>query len=234
MEDMERYGDYNELDESPSQNPVTTVLKAVAVAVCFSVIVFLAFRIILFNYYPAEIKQLYFNDALTAYYNSVNGKIEVLTKDIDNPYDDADEGNFFCDNLLVIPGANQVQVSLRFNDAICEIFLEKYGVDIKELGFDAFAFTLLSDPADKDSENVVLSEDPEIITNSFLMYRYAKLVFDDVDFSFDDAARDSEWLVLEIELLGAAKETVFKVLLHKNFADSTKFDKYNPSGKEHP
>ena len=50
MEDMEHYGDYNEVDEAPSKNPVTTVLKVVLAAVCFLVIGFLAFRIIIFNY----------------------------------------------------------------------------------------------------------------------------------------------------------------------------------------
>lgn len=234
MEDMERYGDYNEIDEAPSKNPVTTVLKFVLAAVCFLVIGFLAFRIIIFNYYPTEIKNLYFNDTLTAYYNSTGGDMEVLTQELRAPYDDEDAGNFFCDNLFVITGAGQLQVSLRYNDAIEAIFLEKYGVDISESGFDAFTFRLVRNPLTEEGEPVVLAENPEIIRDSLIMYRYAKLVFDGVEFGLDEGENKAEWIRLEIELVGAKKPTVFMIPVYENNSDYSSFDEYKLSAKERP
>ena len=234
MEDMERYGDYNEVDEAPSKNPVTTVLKVVLAAVCFAVIGFLLFRIIIFNYYPREIKNLYFNDTLTAYYNSTGGDMEVLTQELRAPYDDEDDGNFFCDNLFVITGAGQLQVSLRYNDAIEESFLEKYGVDISESGFDAFTFRLVRNPLTDEGEPVVLAENPEIIRDSLIMYRYAKLVFDGVEFGLDEGENKAEWIRLEIELVGAKKPTVFMIPVYENNSDYSSFDEYKLSAKERP
>ena len=234
MEDMERYGDYNEIDEAPSKNPVTTVLKFVLAAVCFLVIGFLAFRIIIFNYYPREIKNLYFNDTLTAYYNSTGGDMEVLTQELRAPYDDEDDGNFFCDNLFVIMGAGQLQVSLRYNDAIEASFLEKYGVDISESGFDAFTFRLVRNPLTEEGEPVVLAENPEIIRDSLIMYRYAKLVFDGVEFGLDEGENKAEWIRLEIELVGAKKPTVFMIPVYENNSDYSSFDEYKLSAKERP
>ena len=234
MEDMERYGDYNEIDEAPSKNPVTTVLKFVLAAVCFLVIGFLAFRIIIFNYYPREIKNLYFNDTLTAYYNSTGGDMEVLTQELRAPYDDEDDGNFFCDNLFVITGAGQLQVSLRYNDAIEASFLEKYGVDISESGFDAFTFRLVRNPLTEEGEPVVLAENPEIIRDSLIMYRYAKLVFDGVEFGLDEGENKAEWIRLEIELVGAKKPTVFMIPVYENNSDYSSFDEYKLSAKERP
>ena len=234
MEDMERYGDYNEVDEAPSKNPVTTVLKVVLAAVCFAVIGFLLFRIIIFNYYPREIKNLHFNDTLTAYYNSTGGDMEVLTQELRAPYDDEDDGNFFCDNLFVITGADQLQVSLRYNDAIHAIFYEKYGVDISKSGFDAFTFRLVRNPLTDDGEPVLLAENPEIITDSLMMYRYAKLVFDGVEFGLDEGENKAEWIRLEIELLGTEKPTVFMIPVYENHSDYSSFDEYKLSAKERP
>ena len=221
MEDMERYGDYNEIDEAPSKNPVTTVLKFVLAAVCFLVIGFLAFRIIIFNYYPTEIKNLYFNDTLTAYYNSTGGDMEVLTQELRAPYDDEDDGNFFCDNLFVITGAGQLQVSLRYND-------------ISESGFDAFTFRLVRNPLTEEGEPVVLAENPEIIRDSLIMYRYAKLVFDGVEFGLDEGENKAEWIRLEIELVGEKKPTVFMIPVYENHSDYSSFDEYKLSAKERP
>ena len=67
MDDMERYGDYNEIDEPPKKSGVLTAIKLIAAIICISVIGLLAFRIFTFNYYPASMKKLYFNETLTAF-----------------------------------------------------------------------------------------------------------------------------------------------------------------------
>ena len=237
MEDMERYGDYNEVDESPSKNPVTAVLKAIAVTLCFTVIGFIAFRLVIFNYYPASMSKLYFNDTLAEYYEATGGDMGVQTQEMRFPYDDPDKGYFFCDNLFVIEGAGQIQVSLRFNDAIYESFKEEYGVDISELGADAFRFSLARDPLstdDKTVEAIEIATVSDVVEDSLMMYRYYKLVFDGVDLGLDEGEEKVEWLRLEIELLGTKKKTVFKVPIYENNDSYSEFKDYKPSKGEIP
>ena len=80
MSDFERYGDYNEIDEAPEKSRVGLIIKIVALVLCFSVVGFLALRMISFNYYPKAMKDLYFGDELTALYERNGGNIEVLTQ----------------------------------------------------------------------------------------------------------------------------------------------------------
>ena len=234
MEDMERYGDYNEIDEAPSKNPVVVGLKILVGVVCFAVIGLLLFRIILFNYYPASMTKLYFNDTLTELYNAKGGSIAVKTQDIRFPYDDPDRGNFFCDNLFVIEDADQLQVSLRFNDAIFDSFKQEYGVDISELGAQAFRFSLVRDPIEEKGDPIEIAATPDIVADQLLMYRYYKLVFDKVDFGLDEGENKVEWIRLEIELLGAKEKTVFAVPIYENNKDYSEFKDYRLSSGEKP
>ena len=234
MEDMERYGDYNEFDEPPTKNPVTMVIKAIALILCFTVIGFIAFRLIIFNYYPKTMSRLYFNDTLTEYYDATGGDIGALTQKMRFPYDDPDKGHFFCDNLIVIEGAEQIQLSLRFNSALYETLLTECGVDISELGADAFRFSLVRDPITDDGEPIEIAVVSDIVEDSFLMYRYFKLVFDGVELGLDEGEEKVEWLRLEIELLGAKEKTVFAVPIYENNDSYSEFKDYRIAKGECP
>ena len=91
MEDFERYGDYNEIDEPPSKNKMNLILAISAILVIVLVAVVIGIRLFTFNHYPKAMKNLYFNDALTEYYNANDGDIEVYTQDLRAPYDDEDD-----------------------------------------------------------------------------------------------------------------------------------------------
>lgn len=233
MEDMERYGDYNEVDESPSKNPVVTGLKILVAVVCFAVIGFIGFRLVLFNYYPSTMSKLYFDGVLTEYYNETSGSIGAKTQDIRFPYDDPNKGNFFCDNLFVIDGAGQIQVSVRFNDAIYETFKQEYGVEISD-DTDCFKYTLVRDPITKEGEPILVAEVSEVVEDSLLMYRYKKLVFNGVDLGLDEGEDKVEWLRLEIELIGAKKTTVFRIPIYENNSSFAEFSEHKLSPEEKP
>ena len=233
MEDMERYGDYNEIDESPSKNPVIRALKILVGVVCFAVIGFLLFRIALFNYYPKSMSRLYFDEVLTEYYSSTGGNIGAKTQDLRFPYDDANNGNFFCDNLFVIDGAGQIQVSVRYNDSIYEAFGQKYGVEVSD-GTDSFRYTLWRDPIEEKGKPVFVAEVSEVIDDSLLMYRYKKLVFNGVDLGLDEGEDKVEWLRLEIELLGTKEKTVFTVPIYENNESYSTFNEHKLSSGEKP
>ena len=233
MEDMERYGDYNEIDESPSKNPVIRALKILVGVVCFAVIGFLLFRIALFNYYPKSMSRLYFDEVLTEYYSSTGGNIGAKTQDLRFPYDDANNGNFFCDNLFVIDGAGQIQISVRYNDSIYEEFRQKYGVEVSD-ETNSFRYTLWRDPIEEKGEPALVAEVSEVIDDSLLMYRYKKLVFNGVDLGLDEGEDKVEWLRLEIELLGTKEKTVFAVPIYENNESYSTFNEYRLSSGEKP
>lgn len=234
MEDLERYSDYNDYeDENPhGKSHVGLVLKILVAVVCFSVVGVLGFRLILFNNYPATMDSLYFGDKLTEYYEKTDGDIGAKTQSMSAPYDDADEGNFFCDNLIVIPGINQLQVSARYNVSLMESIKEKYGVELDPDNIDNFSFKLYVIPLSKEgSEHIATGTLSYVDFDSQLMYRYYKLVFDDVDFEIP--GEEEIWIGLEITLNGVETEKPYMVLIYEDTED-TEFVDYKLSSKERP
>ncbi len=234
MEDIERYSDYNEYEDDIPKNKsyVGLVLKIIVGLICAAVIGVLGFRLILFNLYPDNIKNIYFNEKLTAYYNETDGNIGALTQDLRAPYDHNEEGNFFCDNLIVIRDINQLQVSVRLNESLKENIKNKYGVDIDVNDPSIFSFSLSLIPLVKGSEPISMGTVSVPHTESKNMYRYFKLVFDDV--MFEKEGYKEFWIRLEIEIAGVEREKPFEVLIYEDSEDYGKFKEYKLSGKEKP
>ncbi len=234
MEDFERYSDYNDYEDEGShqKSRVGLVLKILVMVVCFSVVAVLGFRVMLFNNYPDSVKRLYFGDKLTEYYEQTGGEIGAKTQSLSAPYDDADEGNFFCDNLIVIPGINQLQISARYNVSLMESIKEKYGVELNPDNADNFSFRLYAIPlSEEGSEHIATGTLSFVDFDSRLMYRYYKLVFDDVDFEID--GEEQMWIGLEITINGVETEKPYMVLIYEDTADK-EFVDYKPSNKERP
>ncbi len=239
MEDMERYSDYNEYEDDipKGKSVIGLVLKILVGLVCIAVVGVLVFRIVLFNRYPANIKNIYFNDKLTAYYNETDGDIGAVTQSLRAPYDDADKGNFFCNNLIVVRDINQLQVSLRFNESLKENIKTEYGVDIDIDDPSVFSFNLSIIPLANGSTPISTGTVSVPYTDSSFMYRYFKLVFDDVAFEVD--GYDEFWIRLEIQIDGVnnvkTKEPeVFMVLVYEDSETYGVFNDYDLSAKERP
>ncbi len=231
MSDYERYGDYNEIDEAPgkSRNPVIIILKAIVALVCISVVGILAFRMVLFNRYPEGARELYFNDTLTAYYESTGGEIGAKTQSLRFPYDDEDLGNFFCDYLVVIEGVDQIQISVRYNTASLERIAEQSGVEsIAPDDANAFEYRLY------DNYGRVYTACEVGAFEKQVMYRYARLVFDGVDVTPDADGVYPEWIRLEIVAKGATTDKVFMVPIYENNEDYSVFEEYVLSRGESP
>ena len=234
MEDMERYSDYNEYedDEPKKKSRVGLVFKILIGVVCLSVVGILAFRIIIFNHYPESMKNLYFNDRLTAFYNENGGEIGALTQSLRAEYDDPDDGNFFADHLIVIPEINQLQIALRYNVSLMDTVKEDYGIELTGDNKKFFDFTLSVIPlSKKDGTAIATGTLSALETDKLLMYRYYKLVFDDVDFDFKD--EEGIWIRLEISIRGVEMEEPYMILIYEDTKDS-KFEEYSLSSKEKP
>ena len=235
MDDFERYGDYNEVDEPPTKNRMLSLIKTVCLVLVFSIIGFIAFRVFSFNYYPSSVKNIYFNDSLTAFYNERGGDIGALTQSLRAPYDDADKGNFFCDNLIIVPELGQLQVSVRYNTALIALIEQELSLSgLSADDADLFSFRLyMSGDSEDESEHIVGTLD-YLDFDSFLMYRYYKLVFDDVDFKMDSEDKIN-WIRLEIFVKGAEGEKPYSmVAIYENNENYNRFKEYKLSGGERP
>lgn len=234
MDDLERYADYNDYedDEPKKKSPVGLILKILVAVVCLAVVFVLAFRIIIFNNYPDSMKKLYFDDALTSYYNEVGGDIGALTQNLRAEYDDPDEGNFFCDNLIVIPEINQIQVSVRYNTSLMQSIKEKYGVELDADAENLFDYKLSVIPLSKNDGTAIPTGTLSAVkTDKMLMYRYNKLVFNGVDLTLD--GEDEVWIRLEITVKGIEMEKPYMILIYEDTADA-KFEEYKLSSGEKP
>ena len=233
MEDMERYGDYNDTEyDAPKNRSVPfLIIKILTAIVCISVIGILAFRMFLFNNYPKDIENVYFNDTLTEYYNTTEGNIGALTQVIRASYDDPDVGSFFCDNLIVIKGADQLQISLKYNVSALERISEDLldGAPISSSGVEPFSFRLV------DNYGNVYSDVEAPVFRERVMYRYAKLVFDGVDFTGEVSGNAPEWIRLEIFVKGAEGDEPYAMIcIYENHDGYNRFTDYKLSGKEKP
>lgn len=229
MEDIERYGDYNEIDEEPGgdKNHVATILKVVIIALCLLVVGVVLFRVILFNYYPKEMKTIHFNDELTEYYNSNDGDINALTQKLRAPYDDPDFASFMADNLIVIRGAGQLQLSVRYNSSIFDTIEEKYGVRLDKKRDDNFIFELEYVPFDKSVPAYKTGELDYSSTDRALMYTYYKLVFDGIEF-----VDENDWIRLKITIKDIPDAEPYYILVYENVEKN--LTEYKLSGKERP
>lgn len=247
MEDMERYGDYNEIDSPPGSGRKLLVLKIAVAVLCFSVIGAMVFRIAVANYYPKFAKNIYFDPVLTEHYNANGGNINALTQNILSEYDDSDEGNIFCDNLILIKEIGQLQVAVRFNRSVVENLEKKFGDgDYDVMGGGVFTFRLVrnnpnAERADEFSEECVLGALDVSLFDTFLQYGYYKLVFNGVDFDgadfFDGAG--ATWIRLETFLNDGSGECKDENkfthnLIYENHSEYNKFDEYELSKKEKP
>lgn len=233
MEDFERYGDYNEIDESPvkKKNVVLIILKLVTALCCLGVVGILGFRMILFNNYPDSIKNIYFNETLTEYYEKTDGDIGAKTQKLRAKYDDPDKGQFFCDNLIVIEGADQIQISVRYNASNLEDIQRELKLEDALDGMDPeiFSFRLC------DNYGTVYDELTQAAFESRLMYRYQKLVFDGVELGENEKGEYPEWIRLEIFVKGQSSEKPYAmVAIYENNEEFNIFTDYELSENEKP
>lgn len=234
MEDIERYADYNEYeDDIPKgkKTPVMLILKILLALVAVAVIGLFAFRMIVYNYYPDTIKNILFTDKLTAYYNEQSGDINAQTQKLRAPYDDNRKGNFFADNLIIIEGIDQLQVSVRFNKALIDTLNAEHGLSLTLEDTDAFSFTLSRNHESQDNVFVPIGTLTATETDSKLMYQYFKLVFDNVELD-RGGENEVKWIALEIRVDGI--EEPFRIAVYENNSEHSELAEYKLSSKEKP
>ena len=245
MEDLERYGDYNEVDDEPGEKRgiVGLILKILIGVVCLSVIGVVGFRIFIFNYYPDSVAGIIYSDELRDYYNECGGDMNAYTQPADIMYDDPTEGNFFFDKLVYIPDAEHLQLTIRYNTSLMTSIKEKYGVELDPDAdpMDLFDFKLVktkSDyiPPEDGSYEAVPVETVALpsasATDASFMYRYVRLAFDGVDFGLDDGETPVPWIRLDITVKAAdGVNKTFSLAVYNSELEAIE---YNISDSEAP
>ena len=216
----EQYGDYTEFEDDipKKRSKVLLILKILIYLVCFSVVGVIVFRIVLFNYYPQSMKTLYRSDSFNGYYAEVNGEVDVKTQDLRAPYDDPNVASFFCDNLFVISEIGELQLSVRYNVSVTDTIESRLAltdVDIEDP--ELFSFRLYDNDGRIYESPVFVGED------SFMFYRYRKLVFNGIDLKNDPP----EWIRLEVFVKGQTDTKPYAMIpVYENNVDYSVFDTY--------
>ncbi len=234
MDDLERYGDYNEIDEPPSKNKVLLAIQITVGLAIFAVAAVLGYRIFLRNYAPNGVADVYVDESLAELYELTDGHVGATTQELRSPYDDPKIGSLFCDHLIVIDALDRVQITVRYNFSAIEYIEEKYGITgLDKKGKDIFEFALYrNDPTqteqfkETDKIGTLVAEE----YSTYAMYGYYKLVFDDVDLS---GIGDPAWLSLAVSVKGVTADEPFgKVLIYENNEEYARFKDYKISEKD--
>ncbi len=199
-------------------------IKILILLLIFSIIGFFAFRIWLSSYYPKEARGLIFTESLAEYFEE-GRDVKAMTQSLRFDYDDSKEGYFFASELIVVPEAGALQISVRYNDSTLDALREKYPESF--LGEEnPFEFRLVGAPREEGAAGPVyrLSESKP---SRFLMYNYERLCFDGVDFT------DMPWLRIEVFLPGEEK-AVCTLLVYENHAEYNHFTPYSVKESELP
>ena len=230
MEDMERYGDYDDIDEPAGNKSVLgIILKILIGVVCLGVVGVLIFRIVLASYYPASVKGIYFNDCLTDYYHENGGDIEILTQTIRYNMDNGDEGNFFADNLILVRELGQVQLTIRYNTSVFANLETKYKIKLDPEAQDNFTFRLVRNPYNEGEQPFEVGRLTLNELSSYMMYRYHKLVFDEVDFELwsgdeNEADREIDWIRVEILIPSNSAEPFGAIPIYESYIQLNPYD----------
>lgn len=157
------------------------IFKTIIVVGVFIVCAMFILRIALADYYPARAKAILDNEALESAY-SENGGLppRAYLQEPVTPYDNKEKAHFFFNFFVYIPDADQVQLTLRYNNSTLEDLKKDMELDaIPEGDTDELRFYL------RDASGQVY---PCIEENysEFLIYNYRRLVFDGVTLALND------------------------------------------------
>ena len=139
---MEQYGHMEEV-YTPSDKKKSLfgrIVKAIFLVLFVCVLGFLFFRLCEMDSYPDSMTELSFDDVLLSHYDEAKTSMKVYTQTIRLGQDDSRNGYFFSDYLFLVPDADQMQVTLRFNRSTVDKIESANGK--KDLNADSFIYRL--------------------------------------------------------------------------------------------
>ena len=126
MEDLERYGDDNDLDEEElgegKKSAFGIFFKILVAVCCIFVVGVLGYRIFLSEYTPAAMKNIAYTDTVREHYLATGGNLGAKTQKLRFSYDDEDRGTFFAEGLIIIPDINHLQITHIHHTSTASVF----------------------------------------------------------------------------------------------------------------
>ncbi len=182
---------------------IKVTLKSLIVIAIFGVIALIFARIFLQDFWPDSMKRFHMPQSIAEKYSANIDEFEVFTQDLLAPYDDPKAGNFFAGNMHCAPKDGYIGFSVRYNESTLpkvEAFYQSVIEAPEASPLELFDFSLLvSYETDNREEGLFrrysLSSD-ECGIDNLLMYRYARLAFENVDFT------GAIWMRVDIFLKG--------------------------------
>ncbi len=226
---------YNDKSENQREDKNVKMFRRVMVICLALCLAFfcgaLLVRILLQEYYPKDTTRIVFTEELTDYYFEHQDTFGAKTQKIRFPYDDAKatsneldakrerekgKGNFFAKNLIVVPEAGNLQVTLRHNKSALAKVAAYYDLtETPAVADGLFRYKLYASYLDRETGETYTKEydSSYLAESSFLMYRYGKLVFDGVDFE------NAVWMRVDI-YYGDETETFGEICVYESRTDN--------------
>lgn len=199
MADLERYSDYNDVEEDDGRYGEKRPLlgRLIKLFVCLflvSICGLIIVRMFLSGYYPKEMKRFYLTDRLLAY--SESAELDPEKVSIGIPYDDNKEASFVAGNLFIEKSAGAMQLSIRMTSRTFEILAERLGktepISYSGASSSLFAFELEDNYGNRYAPSYTDDD-------SYLWYHATKLCFDGVSLSDE---LDLAWIRLNVYYIG--------------------------------
>lgn len=200
MEDLERYGDYNDTDDGSDgyggkrHTVLGKLIKLFVGLFLFSICALILVRMLLSGYYPREMKHFYMTESLRLY--AETAELDPERASIGIPYDDNKDASFVADNLFVEKNAEALQLSVRMTTRTFELLAERLGlsepVSYNGVSSSLFAFELEDNYGNRYAPSYTDDD-------SYLWYHATKLCFDGVALSDE---LDLAWIRLNVYYVG--------------------------------
>ena len=149
---------------------VKTVLKSLIFLTSLCIYLFFFFRICSSND-PRAMQRIVWNETTVAAYQQDPAAFEALEQ-FPSAYMTVD-GSFWITNIVYLPEAKQLQVTVKYNDSTLRKLKEAIGSDYS-IPEEPFVYYLVDDKGNRYDEHSFISAEKSI-------YNYRRLVFENID-----------------------------------------------------
>lgn len=170
------------------------------------------FRIYIGEHYPKDTVRIVFTDELTEYYEGTDD-FKVYTQTLRTPYDDNKNATFFAEGLFLVPKAEHLQITLRYNQKALNKVKEHYKLEsLPEMDEGLFRYELrISYNTDESGNDYQTVPAAYLSESTAYMYHYDKLAFEGVNFE------GASWMCVDIYLDGQEEKFGSVLVYEANF-----------------
>ncbi len=176
------------------------IIKTIFSLFVLSVCALLIWRVFFSTKEPKSIKTLYVNEALADAYAEHGDELEFKYQNqYSLTYTEKNAGYFGISQYVIIPGADQIQIVLRYNNNTLKHLKEDFDLDeLPKKGEEHLDLSLRQiidltpDNSDDNSDPATLSitrhTPTKVITDTTALYTYHRIVFDNVTIDESDVS----------------------------------------------